>query len=266
MDTDLDNAISISESLFLPPRCSTPVSESSIEGSDHENYDRLFDCCNLSVSNFLSQFLAIASKHSASDAHYKDLLRLFQQVLPEGNKCPGLKQLKKQFKKLVEDNTHPSFPSKAGEVLLFKFTNELLAIIEKNFASLIKYNESKMNNSAVVDMPIPPFFDPQNPFSLSISLLISNDGVSFVKSTSQSLWPLWCAVVDLPPKLRYSFENITLCSLWLGSGKLTNKKFLPAFSIEFIRVIVWRMGDQHSNRKGLWFWLVETQPMRLLQA
>ena len=31
---------------------------------------------------------------------------------------------------------------------------------------------------------------------------------------------VWVALADLPPKLRSSFDNIHLCSLWYGKGSI----------------------------------------------
>ena len=85
------------------------------------------------------------------------------------------------------DQTYPPMRSKEGDLLFFKFTDELLTIIVKNFDSLLKYDTFKSNISQLNDMRIPRFVDPSKPGVLSISLLISNDGVSFVIFLEKSL-------------------------------------------------------------------------------
>ena len=244
------NGSSLDSLLFLPPRCSTPVTDSSSdEDLPTENNRELFHGCSISEDNFLRLFCTISAKHCASDEHNRDLLRLFRQVLPEGNNCPGLKKLKNESRKLLEENTRSPFQSKDGEILSFFFVEELLSIVDKNFSSLINYSKSRVSDATLADMKVPPFYEEEKPGVLSISLLISLDGVSFVKSASHSLWPLWTAIVDLPPELRYSFENIVLCSLWFGTGKPSWEDVFSCFSKEINRKIIRRIRNQENQIK-----------------
>lgn len=41
----------------------------------------------------------------------------------------------------------------------------------------------------------------------SISLLVNSDGAPVFKSSKYSVWPLTCAVAELPPKTRYVTES-----------------------------------------------------------
>ena len=62
-----------------------------------------------------------------------------------------------------------------------------------------------------------------------ISLVYHIDGAPAVKSKSMNLWPIQCFVVELPPKLRYSFSNILVCGLSYSSKKPDLKVFQERF-------------------------------------
>ena len=53
-----------------------------------------------------------------------------------------------------------------------------------------------------------------------MKLILNIDGVEVRKSSDCSVYPVWVALADLPPKLRASFDNIFLCSLWYGKVKV----------------------------------------------
>ena len=128
------NGSSLDSLLFLPPRCSTPVTDSSSdEDLPTENNRELFHGCSISEDNFLRLFCTISAKHCASDEHNRDLLRLFRQVLPEGNNCPGLKKLKNESRKLLEENTRSPFQSKDGEILSFFSLRSCCQLLTKIF-------------------------------------------------------------------------------------------------------------------------------------
>ena len=62
-----------------------------------------------------------------------------------------------------------------------------------------------------------------------ISLVYHIDGAPAVKSKSMNLWPIQCFVVELPPKLRYSFPNILVCGLSCTPKKPDLKVFQDKF-------------------------------------
>ena len=53
-----------------------------------------------------------------------------------------------------------------------------------------------------------------------MKLILNTDGVRVQESSDCSDYPVSVALADLPPKLRSSFDNIHLCSLWYGKGSL----------------------------------------------
>ncbi len=40
-----------------------------------------------------------------------------------------------------------------------------------------------------------------------------------MKSTTLSLWPIQCILVELPVTIWYSFKNVLFCGLWCGVKK-----------------------------------------------
>ena len=54
--------------------------------------------------------------------------------------------------------------------------------------------------------------------NLRVRLILNTDGAIVRNSASESAYPVWVALADLPPVLLSKFENIVLCSLWYGTG------------------------------------------------
>ena len=49
-----------------------------------------------------------------------------------------------------------------------------------------------------------------------ISLILFADAVTYVKSVSKQMWAIFSCVAELPPSLRFSYENIIFHSIWSG--------------------------------------------------
>lgn len=73
----------------------------------------------------------------------------------------------------------------------------------------------------------------QYPYVLSsphnISFTWNTDGVPVFKSSNFSLWPLYLVVNELPPKKRFSKDNMILAGLWFGSSKPAMWMYLKPF-------------------------------------
>lgn len=63
----------------------------------------------------------------------------------------------------------------------------------------------------------------------SISFTWNTDGVPVFKSSNFSLWPLYLVINELPPKKRFSKDNMILAGLWFGSSKPAMWIFLKPF-------------------------------------
>ena len=95
------------------------------------------------------------------------------------------------------------------------FTNEIVAIVKKNIDSIFAWGQLK-EDSTDLKLPSSVDYDARVP---NIFLILNSFGVKIMKSASKSIWPVWLAIANLPPKKRASFENIVLAALWLGENK-----------------------------------------------
>ena len=72
--------------------------------------------------------------------------------------------------------------------------------------------------------------------TIHVKLVINVDGVQVRESSDCSAYPLWVALADLPPKLRSSFDNIFLCSLWYGKGEISCDPIFDHYASEISKV------------------------------
>ena len=49
--------------------------------------------------------------------------------------------------------------------------------------------------------------------------MLSTDGISLFKSSPSDLWPVYLAILNLPPDIRMNAQNVVLVGLWYGSKK-----------------------------------------------
>ena len=70
----------------------------------------------------------------------------------------------------------------------------------------------------------------------NISFTWNTDGVPVFKSSNFSLWPLYLVINELPPKKRFSKDNMILAGLWFGSSKPAMWVYLKPFHSALIRM------------------------------
>lgn len=88
----------------------------------------------------------------------------------------------------------------------------------------------------------------------NVSFIMNTDGVAIFHSSKVSLWPVWLAINELPPALRFSKCNMLLAGLWFAKAK-------PVMS-SYLRPIVEEVNHLYST--GI---LVHTPDgMKLCQA
>ena len=58
----------------------------------------------------------------------------------------------------------------------------------------------------------------------TLHLSVSTDGIQLIRSglVKREAWPLFCNIVELPPKLRDSKNNLIIAGLWFGAKKPTS--------------------------------------------
>lgn len=167
---------------------------------------------NVTVRNSVVSLLAIVSKHCGSDELLYELIARERLILPYKSRCPAPHAIKARLKNAVGQHIKSITNINGQDRISLYFKRDLLAIIKKNLAHIQSYASVR---EATRDMPI-PLFNSSSPHTFSVYIIINTDGAQIINSKNFSVWPLWLAIGNLPPILRYSFCNITLASLWCG--------------------------------------------------
>ena len=170
--------------------------------------------CSVVGDNFETAINSIVAKHGTSDQETKDWLSLMRSAFPDA-KLPSFSSLKRRYH--VFKSQHQNFVKSCsdGEYWVLDFVSELHQIVQSNLEFIEEYSQQRDPNK---DIKLQPClnFDNKN---ITISLVLNSDGVRFVKSSRDQLWPVWLAIADLPPVLRCSYKNIVLAALWRGAKK-----------------------------------------------
>ena len=77
-----------------------------------------------------------------------------------------------------------------------------------------------------------------------IDLVLSLDGVPLYKASNVSIWPAWCQIKNVPPKLRFSFKNQALIGLWHGPAKPNWPVLLDQVTFELERFLNQSVQDE----------------------
>lgn len=67
----------------------------------------------------------------------------------------------------------------------------------------------------------------------NITVLMNTDGLSLYSSSKVQPWPLFFAINELSPSLRFARENIILASIWQGKGKPPMQQYLGSLCSVF---------------------------------
>ena len=224
-------------SSYFSDSSSAPNSDSL---SDGDNRNPLYPGSLISVENFLLTIEAIAVSYCLSDKAMRDLLKFLQIILPSGNKCPSERTLKRSQRSAL-----PYRSEKCGSSTLAFLSpaSELEAVIKSNYESIRKYDSDRID---CLDLKLPFSTGIISNDEFIAHLILNVDGVSLVKSSNRSLWPVWLSLANLPTILRSAFRNIVLASLWLTFGKpsweivisLLEREFQEARFIHLIGKVV----------------------------
>ena len=164
--------------------------------------------------NFEIALTSIVARHDTSDKELKDWMGLMKASFPNAD-IPSYSQMKNRHH--VPQTQHNSFIKSCGtgEYWMLDFMNEILQILKANLDVISDYS---LTRDSSYDLKLQPCLNFEKK-ELTISLIMNSDGVRIIKSSPKHLWPVWLALADLPPKLRCSYNNIVLATLWCGVGK-----------------------------------------------
>ena len=197
------------------------------ESSESTEVEQPDELSQISIPNFRLCVNAIIAKHGSSDAEASDWIRLLK-LTNKSHQFPSFKSIKKTYHSSKRHISNSVKRCASGDVFFLNFVQELQDIVQKNIAAILKYDSKRERSS---DLKIPTAMS-SNQRSINIYLLINSDGVRLLRSSGKSLWPVWFAVANLPSKLRSSFKNIVLASLWFGFKKPSwNHVFEVSFSV-----------------------------------
>lgn len=73
------------------------------------------------------------------------------------------------------------------------------------------------------------FLDKNN----NLTALINTDGLSLYSSSKIQLWPVFVAINEMTPSLRFARENIILAGIWQGKGKPPMQQYLEPLCAMF---------------------------------
>lgn len=66
----------------------------------------------------------------------------------------------------------------------------------------------------------------------NLTAIFNTDGVNLYSSSKIELWPIFLAINELSPAIRFARDNMLLIGIWQGKGKPPFKQYMMAFSQE----------------------------------
>ena len=89
----------------------------------------------------------------------------------------------------------------------------------------------------------------------SITFLFNTDGVALYSSSKVNIWPIYLVINELPPKLRFSRQNMVLWGVWQSKGKPCFRAFLKPFIHDMKEIkqngVQVNIDNQTRNVKGV---------------
>lgn len=115
-------------------------------------------------------------------------------------------------------------------------THEIIELVHLDVRSQLKPIINRNMNLLFESADYFPKFDIstgafyQNTISESncntITLVLHTDGAPLIRTTKQSLWPLFASIVEIPPPVREYQRNIVLLAVWSSKNKPDVNVFL----------------------------------------
>ena len=166
----------------------------------------------------------VVARHCLPDEALYDLLKWHKILHPQDN-LPAPNFMKNETRKLIDRYIKGTEANGSGEVIFLSFSDKIQEKIEKYINEILAY----ANPDTKTDLKLADLFDGN---TVTFKLILNTDGVRVQESRDCSAYPVWVALADLPPKLRASFDNIFLCSLWYGKGNIHWDSIFEHYSSE----------------------------------
>lgn len=216
----------------------------------------LYDGSKLSVVNAMKSLMDILiSDINLDKENVLRLLKFIKSILPEPNNLPTTwKSIMKLFGGTSISNTmflcsfceskcdksafgakvcrneacsHSNVTLKTHqivELVNLDIRTQLKTIVTRNF-NLISKNADFFPQS---DISNADFYRTSLSESKcnTITLIIHSDGAPLIRTTKQSIWPLFASIVEIPPPVREYQRNIVLLGLWSSKIKPNPNLFL----------------------------------------
>ena len=188
------------------------ASKRSLQVKLPSGYRRLVE--NIFVLEATLSLLAIVLKHCCSDEYLYDLVRR-ERLIMDSKKNRSIPTLG-FFKNILKNAPHVLIRdldrNENGDFARLNFHIILLDTVESNLNAILEFHQTED-----VDLKLLQLLKGD---TLSIPLILNSDGCQLIESLAKlSLWPLWSAVVDLPPMKRAAFSYITPLSLFFWQRK-----------------------------------------------
>ena len=262
-DNDLDNELLL-DLQDVNIRCSTPCcssplpdfsfqsessdssdSEQPSADSDNSSFDSinlepeyLFPGSTVTTENFQTGFLLLSTMYCFSDVCSESVLDFINLILPRGAE-QAIRAIRRKLRTKSADKAQYDVKAKNENesFVVLPVYKQLSEIVSRNLQIIREYSERPRCDGIIDDIIITPPKDEHYQVgtnSLILSLIINADGVPVVKSTNLSIWPVWAAIAELPPKLRMSYKNIVLIGVWCGrkpDWEFIWNSCIPALSI-----------------------------------
>lgn len=89
----------------------------------------------------------------------------------------------------------------------------------------------------------------------NLSLIFNTDGIPLYQSSGISLWPVFFAINELPPSMRFSRKNMILWGVWQARGKTVFQTFFQPFIKHMVQLkemgVIWNHHGQEICSKAI---------------
>lgn len=169
---------------------------------------------------------------SVSDASMNRILKLIFLLCPNSGIPQSVFTMKSLTKNIFAENAKPAIEITIGKskIFLLDFDSQMKILISHFHSLIIQYSmhlKSSSNTDILNSAAMKNTEWQCTPETLDLFFLASTDGGAFTQNTDLDIWPFQLELLNLPPSLRQSAENILLLALISGNGKPSLKECLP---------------------------------------